>query len=270
LAFGIEEGALEAACGIAVEHGLPCGDAEVVYSGSNVIVHLLPSPVVARVMTGTVALHDDPLRWLSREVAVTEFLAPIGLAVAPSSMIAPGPYRAGGLWMTFASWVEIDGPTEPTDPELLGTALRRLHEALADFTGELGTMLDLQQDIERLRRQLPPAPEVEALGERLAALTDAVFDTELPVQAIHGDASLRNLLRTPMGLVWNDFEDVLRGPVHWDVAGYVMALEDRGADADFVHGALDAYGWDHDVDLTAFTAAHEIYGEIWQAYVGAG
>ena len=53
-----------------MDHGLPCGDAEVVYSGSNVLIHLLPSPVVARVMCGTVALHDDPRLWLRREVAV--------------------------------------------------------------------------------------------------------------------------------------------------------------------------------------------------------
>ncbi len=253
-----------------MRHGLPCGDAEVVYSGSNVLVHLLPSPVVARVMTGTVVLHDDPRQWLSREVAVTDFLASKGLAVAPSSMIAPGPFRSGGLWMTFASWVEIGGAMEPHDADLLGLALRRLHDALAEFRGELGTMLDLQQDIERLRLQLPRTPRVDDLGERLIALTDSVFDTELPTQALHGDASLTNLLRTPMGLVWNDFEDVLRGPVHWDIAGYVMALEDRGAEPAFVRRALDAYGWDHTQDLTDFAAAHELYREIWRAYVGAG
>jgi hypothetical protein len=51
----VEEEALAAACAVAVDHGLPCGDAVVVYSGSNVLIHLLPSPVVARVMSGGVA-----------------------------------------------------------------------------------------------------------------------------------------------------------------------------------------------------------------------
>lgn len=249
-----------------MDHGLPCGDAAVAYSGSNVLVHLLPSPVVARVMSGTVVLHEDPEHWLSREIAVTNFLASSGLAVPPSSMIAPGPYCVEGLWMTFASWVEIHGPTEPDDADLLGSALRRLHDGLAEYTGELGGMLDLQADIERLRRQIPPGPEADELGERLFALTHSVFDTPLPTQPLHGDASLTNLLRTPLGLLWNDFEDVLIGPPHWDVAGYVMALEDRGADPDFVHRALDAYGWDHTQDLAPFTEAHEVYGEIWQRY----
>jgi len=250
-----------------VDHGLPCGDAEVVHSGSNVLVHLRPSPVVARVMTGTVALHDDPRLWLSREVAVTSFLAPTGLAVAPASMIAPGPHHSEGLWLTFSSWTEVKGPTEPRDAEELGLALRGLHEALDDFPGELGGMLDLLEDIERLRLQLPPSPEVDSLGDRLFALTDSVFDTPLPTRPLHGDASLSNLLSTPLGPLWNDFEDVLRGPIQWDVAGYAIAMEQRGADADFVNRALDAYGWDDPRDLVPFTEAHEVYGEIWELYV---
>jgi hypothetical protein len=252
---------------VAVDHGLPCGDARVVLAGSNVLVHLLPSPVVARVMTGTVVLHDDPKLWLGREVAVTDFLGPTQLAVPPSSMMPPGPFRADGMWMTFASWVEIDGKTEPDDPEQLGLVLRELHRELAGFTGELGTMLDLQADIDRLRLQLPPGPRADAFGKRLAALTDTVFETALPTQALHGDASLGNLLRTPLGLLWNDFEDVLRGPLHWDIAGFVMALENGGADAAFVRKALDSYGWDHEQDLAPFTEAHQLYREIWELYV---
>ncbi len=263
---GIEDEALAAACEVAVDHGLPCGDATVVYSGSNVLVHLRPSPVAARVMSGTVVLHDDPARWLSREVAVTGFLAPTGLAVPPSSMIPPGPHHSGGLWLTFSSWVDVVGPTAARDPEDLGLALRRLHDALVPCEGELGTMLDLREDIERLRLKLRPGPEVASLGDRLHALTDRVFDSALPTQALHGDASLSNLLRTPHGPLWNDFEDVLRGPVHWDVAGYVIALENAGADPAFVRRALDAYGWDDARDLTPFTAAHEVYDEIWRRY----
>jgi hypothetical protein len=266
LDLGIEEAALEAACEVAVDHGLPCGDARVVYSGSNVLVHLLPSPVAARVMCGTVALHDDPRRWLCHEVAVEGFLGPTRLAVPPSSMIAPGPHEFEGLWLTFSAWMDVLGPTEAQDPEELGLALRQLHEALAAYGGELPTMLDLWDDIHRLLRRLPDGLEADELGDRLLAVRASVFDNDLPTQPLHGDASLSNLLRTPHGLLWNDFEDVLEGPAQWDVAGYAMALVDAGADEGFVHRALDAYGWDHDVDLAPFTAAHEVYGEIWRRY----
>jgi thiamine kinase-like enzyme len=93
-----------------------------------------------------------------------------------------------------------------------------------------------------------------------------VFAASLPVQALHGDASLSNLLRTPQRLVWNDFEDTFRGPVHWDLAGYMMSLRSRGADAEFVAGALSAYGWADEQELAPFTEAHDLYGEIWRLY----
>lgn len=270
-AGSIERRALAAACAVAAEHGVPCEGAAVLSSGSNVLVHLRPSPVVARVMSGTVALHDDPGLWLSREVAVLSFLEPTGLAVAPSPLIAPGPHQADGLWMTFCAWVEHRGQAEPRDAAELGRALRELHEALAGFPGELAGFADLRDDVERLRLQLRPtaalsAERIESLGERLAALAETVFGWPGPAQPLHGDASLFNLLRTPGGLVWNDFEDVFRGPVQWDVAGFAMSLEMSGADAAFVERALSAYGGIERRGLEELSAAHDVYGEIWQLY----
>jgi hypothetical protein len=268
----IERRALEAACAIATDHGVPCERAAVIYSRSNVLVHLRPSPVVARVMTGTVALHDDPLRWLTREVSVQSFLAPSGLAVAPSSLIAPGPYQWDGLWMTLWECVEHQNRTELCgDAERLGRALRDLHAELSAFSGDLADLVDVRHDIERLHRQLRPTAaltpqRIESLRERLHALGDTVFGASLPVQALHGDASLSNLLCTPEGLVWNDFEDTFRGPVHWDVAGYLMSLEANGADSEFVERALQAYGDVGKRDLVPFIAAHDLYGEIWRLY----
>ncbi len=266
-----EQEAIVAARAVAAAQGLPCERAAILDSGSNVLVHMRPSPVVARVMSGTVALHDDPERWLRREVAVLRFLAPSGLAVAPSPLIEPGPYRSHGLWMTFCAWAPVSGRTEPRDPVRVGRALHDLHDALAGFPGDLAGMRDLREDIERLRAQLRPTPDldraaIDSLGERLAALEESVFATSLPTQALHGDASLSNLLSTADGLLWNDFEDTLCGPVHWDLAGYLIALEARGADAAFVRQALDAYGWDDRESLAPFTAAHGVYDEIWSLY----
>lgn len=254
-----------------MERGIACGDAEVLSSGSNVLVHLRPSPVVARVMTGTVALHDDPQRWLGHEVAVLRHLAPSGLAVAPSPLIEPGPYHSDGLWMTFCEWIEDPRATDlEVGAERLGRALRELHDELAGFAGELPGFGDLRDDIERLHRRLRPAPglpaeEIESLRERLQGL--AVFGEPWPAQALHGDASLMNLLRDGTGrLVWNDFEDTFRGPVQWDLAGYAMSLEWRGADIAFVARALDAYGGVDRGELAPFTAVHHVYDAIWKAY----
>jgi hypothetical protein len=65
----LEQQALRAACGLASDHGLSCEQPTVLHSRTNVLIHLRPAPLVARVMTGTVALHDDPRCWLEREVS---------------------------------------------------------------------------------------------------------------------------------------------------------------------------------------------------------
>ena len=206
------------------------------YSRSNVLVHLRPAPIVARVMTGTVALHGDPRRWLEREVSVLEFLLPSGLAVSPSRLIAPGPHCHDGLWMTFTEWVpeveprpDVHIAVSVDDARELGRMLRYLHDALRPYDRALGGLRELREDIERLLGQLRLADgrqraAISSLGERLNALESAVFESRLPTQALHGDVSLRNLLRTPRRLVWNDFEDTFRGPVHWDVASAVGSL----------------------------------------------
>jgi hypothetical protein len=272
MAGDLDQRAVAAAGEVAAPYGLAQDGATVIYSGSNVLVHLRPAPVVARVMTGTVALHDRPRRWLEREVSVLEFLAPSGLAVAPSSLIAPGPYHHDGLWMTFSEWIpDVEPSTQFDDSHQLGLALRELHDQLRPFDGELGSLDDLREDIERLHGQLQPADAddadaISSLRARLNALRQVVFESTHPTQALHGDVSLSNLLRTPQRLVWNDFEDTFRGPVHWDVASYVISLTNRGASSSFVSGMLDAYRWEDKEELPPFIAAHAVYDEIWQMY----
>lgn len=273
--LGRSEGrAVAAACAVAADHGLEFDQAAVIHSGSNVHVHLGPGPVLARVMTGTAVLHDDLQRWLQREVSVLRFLAPSGVAVRPSSSLDPGPHLRDGLWLTFCEWVgDHQRAGLSSGAERLGRALRELHEALSGFGGELGDLLDVQRDIERLHRQLRPSDgvsqqQLDCLHDRLLGLTDEVFAAPLPAQALHGDVSLSNLLITAAGrLVWNDFEDTFRGPVEWDVASLAVSLRARGARPEFVARSLGAYGWTGERDLAPFVEAHDVYGEIWKLYV---
>lgn len=270
--LALEQRASNAARAAATAHGLVYEQVVVVQSASNVLVRLSPLPVVARVMTGTVVLHDDPGRWLEREVSVLEFLAPSGLAVAPSGLIAPGPHQHDGLWMTFTEWIpEVEPGWPPADPARLGQSLRTLHDELRAFGGELGSLSDLRDDILRLHGQLRPtatldADSIASLRTRLDDAGGEAFGSDLPVQAVHGDASVGNLLHTPDRLVWNDFEDTFRGPVHWDLAAYVMSLRGRGATEAFVKEVLDHYGWGSEQELAPFVAAQEVYDEIWRLY----
>jgi hypothetical protein len=274
----LEQRALLAASTVASACGLRSNRAVVIHADSNVLVHLRPAPAVARVMTGTVALHTDPREWLEREISVLEFLAPSGLAVLPSRLIAPGPHCHDGLWMTFTEWIPGVEPAPEGEaaaylghPRELGRRLKALHDELRPFAGELGGLRELREAIERLLGRLRPADApgrdaIASLGERLDMLRAVVFESSLSTQALHGDVSLRNLLRTPRRLVWNDFEDAFRGPVHWDVASFVGSLRIHGASEHAVEEMLDAYGWGDDQELAPFFAAQDVYDEIWRMY----
>jgi len=230
---------------------VPCDEAVRIAGGSNVLVHLRPAPVVARVMTGTAFLHDDPARWLAREVAVGTFLAGTGLIVPPTDLLPPGPHERGGLWMTLWRFVPHDEQAPPPAPRELGESLRALHEALAGYPGDLAPLSGIRDWLVRL------TGADDSLRARLEALTPTVFESSLPVQALHGDVSIGNLLRTSDGLLWNDLEDVCAGPVEWDVAGLVASARARDE-------ILAGYG---EVErLEPFLEAHELYAVIWKAF----
>jgi hypothetical protein len=263
--------AVAAARAVAIANSVACDDAVVVAAGSNVLVHLKPAPIVARVMTGTAELHADVERWLAREVAVGAFLGERGLAVPPSDVLEPGPHQYQGLWMTFWQFVEHDASRPVPSARELGGSLRELHAALADFPGELGQLSEVRDWLDQLAAELRPSPalspqERDLLRSHLQELTPKVFESPLPAQAIHGDASIGNLLRTANGVIWNDLEDVCVGPVHWDVAGLIIELRGGGGSEAFVADFLRAYGGLEIEELDDFIAAHVLYATIWQAF----
>jgi len=264
---GHEASGLAAAQAVARAHGVACDEAVPIAAGSNVLVHLKPSPVVARVMTGTARLHDDAEQWLTREVAVGVFLAErTDLVVPPTDILPPGPHEQDGLWMTLWAFVPHDAHAPPLEPEELGRSLRELHAALAGFQGDLAPLSGIRDWLGRLLGELPPTQwDIDGLRSELDALTPTVFDSTLPAQAIHGDASLSNVLRTDGGLVWNDLEDVCAGPVAWDVAGLAASARGRGQSEAFVEELLAAYGEPGVENLGAFLEAHALYDVVWRA-----
>jgi hypothetical protein len=245
-----------AAQAVARAHGVDCDEAVLLPAGSNALVHLKPAPIVARVMTGTALLHDDLEQWLAREVAVGVFLAGTDLVVRPTDLMPPGPHQQDGLWMTL--WEFVPHGEHALDARELGRSLRELHAALADFPGDLPPLSGIRDWLAELR----PAP---ALARRLEELTPAVWESSLPAQALHGDVSLGNVLRTGRGLRWNDLEDVCLGPVAWDVAGLIASARGRGKGEEFLDELLAGYGEPVE-GLEAFLEAHALYEAIWGAF----
>jgi hypothetical protein len=267
-----EASALLAAQAVARHHGVDCDEAVTIAAGSNVLVHLKPAPIVARVMTGTALLHEDVEQWLAREVAVGAFAAERSdLVVPPTDLLPPGPHRQDGLWMTLWRFVAHDAAAPLPAPSELGRSLRGLHVVLADFPGDLAPFSEMRDGLELLLAELRPSPwltqqDIESLHVELDALAPAVFASSLSHQAIHGDASISNVLRTDIRLVWNDLEDVCVGPVAWDISGLVASARARGQNARFIEALLDAYGGPSVEGLEPFVEAHALYDVVWQAF----
>jgi hypothetical protein len=257
---------LEAALSLARAHGLPAGSPVVLRDLSNLLVHLWPAPVVARVATSTAAARGGALDWLVREVEVAEFLAGRGApVVAPASELPPGPHLQDGYAISF--WAYVDhSPDRPLGGTAVAETLGALHAALESYPGELPDLADVIAEAERLAAWLEGS-DLVATGEpaRLRGLLgrarEAIDAAGLPARALHGDAHAGNLLRTPDGALWTDFEDTCRGPVEWDLACLA-----RGGGVGIE--ALLAYGRRPDDPLLApFVEARAAQVAVWAAFM---
>jgi len=229
--------AVRAAATAGRQLGLEVREPRVLYDVFSVVVHLAPSPVVVRVPTvlpPSYALWPEAqLAQQRAELAVTGWLADHGHPVVPPSPLVPRePVARQGFSMTFWQLVEeVRVPEPDTAARLAMTA--KLHAVLADYTGEnlnfwapfatyvpdgltaLESLPDLlpAADLDRARREWSTI-------EPIVSSRDA-FEREFPgvaIQTIHGDAPFHNMITTPAGEYWADFELVTLGPVESDVA----------------------------------------------------
>jgi hypothetical protein len=266
--------AVEVAAGLGVRGARPV----LLRDGSNVLVHLAPSPVVARVMTTTGWLRQPAEVWLQRDLEVAGYLHSVGAAVVPpSAELPPGPHvwtsKDGEERLTLSFWTFVEHEREPeVTPEEAVASLRELHLALRGFPGSsmaalpfMGVVLDeLPHWMKWLevRRRLSGS-DLISLREshwKLAQLLrpGAQAGVKLATQALHGDAHRRNLLRTPGGLVWTDFEDTCKGPVVWDIAT-CLHLE-SGREEELLALYPEAPSWN---DLQPYLEARDLEGVIY-------
>jgi Ser/Thr protein kinase RdoA (MazF antagonist) len=259
--------AMAAAVEVAARYGIRGVSPQLFKDGSNAMVHLHPSPVVARVATTGAWIRTPVEKWLQRDLDIATYLAGQGVPVVPpSAEIPPGPHisseASGSMAMTFWTFVEQDRE-HPASSEEAAVSLRELHRVLKGYPGELpflGVLLEeLPQWLRWLERNRAlPAADLIALRQAQWALARTLRASRSPLQPLHGDAHSGNLLRTPGGLLWLDFEDACTGPVAWDVA---TRLSSKSQHADRLLAAYaDAPSWD---ELMPFLQARELEGVIY-------
>lgn len=244
---------------LAARHGVRCAEPVVLRDGSNLLLHLVPAPVVARVATLTAPVRPDIAATMAKDVALAAHLAGNGFPVAaPSAELPAGPHRLWGRIVTFWTYVEHD-PDHVWRPEQVGPLLADLHAALRDFPGELPVVPPL--DLADILRYLGDDPLLTDDDRTTLTETAHRIETTLdPADAVplHGDAHPGNLLHTRHGPVWTDFEDAWRGPVGWDLACLARTgrLDGRAAIANYPNAPDDA-AW------ASMLTARRLQGLLW-------
>jgi Ser/Thr protein kinase RdoA (MazF antagonist) len=235
--------AAAAAAAVAAGFGIAGTEPVILADGANVIVHLSPSPVVAKVAASTAAVRPDAAAWLQRELDLALFLAGQGAPVmAPSPAVPVAVHRAGGQVMSFWRYLEPAGTGRP-DEATIGTMLRDLHAALRGYRGVvpvLAPLGDIPAFLGRPQTRLSDRDRA-ALAAAFARLTGELGAVPYAGQVLHGDAGAGNLMATDAGWVWHDFEDTCSGPVAWDLAPSAASARLDGARVLAAYGdAVDA------------------------------
>ncbi len=264
--MGVQEDrqALDAAVAVAARHGLHSPDPVILRDQLNVLIHLRPAPVVARV-AGTIRHVRRGSDWLERELAIAAHLADKGApAGAPSRELPPGPHEYDGRLLSFWEYI---APGEPPDAEAAGAALRDCHEALRDYPGTLpllGTLTEAEALLARLAAEEKIDGEAaSALQHRFAELHPLLAALRAPVQALHGDSHLNNVLPGPL---WIDWEDTCLGPLGWDAACLLAGR--HGAERQEAAFAASRMSLDPG-ELGLWIEARSLQIAVWRAYLSS-
>jgi Ser/Thr protein kinase RdoA (MazF antagonist) len=217
---------------VARDHGIACHEPIVLHDLFSLRVHLAPAPIVARVPTWIRTIRPSGPADLRRELAAVAHLHDRGVPVVQASHLLPAEvHEQDGHIVTFWNFAAQTTPA-PTNDDCR-TMLGDLHAALADFTGAPMMIPDLFDPTDWLANavddRLATDDEAARLRTSLDEVDDFVNRARTATDVIHGDVHAGNLLRTAGGLVWNDLEEVSRGPLAWDHA--TLAGWNPGADA---------------------------------------
>lgn len=240
--------AVTAAMSVATTFGLVADDAVVLNDSNRLVARLLPCDVVARV---------SPMGWFSatREVELARRLAEqtdvpfAGL----DPRVEPRVVEVDGF--EIALWTYYESAASELRPSDYALALERLHGAL----GRVDLAAPLFTDrLEMIRRWLADGDATPDLADEDRRLLVDRLETPRRLgteQLLHGEPHPWNVLATPSGPRFIDFENCARGPVEYDLAWVPQEVSERYRDADqelvgecraLVLALIAAHRWRHD------------------------
>lgn len=231
---------IEAAVAVVERHGVTADRRQILQDGHTLVVRLNET-LVARVVTDV----DGPrkgLEWFERETAVAAHLTQHHAPVIPLHPdLPPRAHQHDGYAMNF--WKFVTGTDEKPEPDAIGRTLFQCHEILSDFGDSLPKLAILHETMEILGSSVEKsyfdAGTVALLKHHLADSLDVLADAVH--QPLHGDAHMGNLMMTPQGMLWTDWEDAFSGPVEWDLASIIWNAKLLENDHKSVDSVLNSY-----------------------------
>lgn len=211
----------------AADFGLTDVTPVVLSRGGNIIIHMAPYPIVARVTTFSIPDQQDHhiFKKLEQELFVASHLQEQGVPVLlPVYLEGEGVHKLDGHWMTF--WEYVPPTTLPfPSPRDAVDMVNTLSLAMEQYTGHipvLGVWNRVHQSVNRL--SCHPDKRIQHLIHKFNELDQQMHADSMVLVPSHGDAHARNLLPSIRGWIWMDFEDVSLMPRYWDLASFVANL----------------------------------------------
>ena len=208
--------AMAAAASLAQAQDLRVSETVVIQNSNKVALRLLPCDVFARV-----ALMGREVAALELELA--QRLAAIHSPVAAlEPRVEPRVYERGGFAVTF--WTYYPAVTSPRDSSAeYAEVLHRLHDGMRSVEIATPRFTERVAAAERLvtdRNATPALSETDRhlLLGTLHSARQRIRSRGATEQLLHGEPHPGNLLNTPDGQLFIDFETCCRGPLEFDVA----------------------------------------------------
>lgn len=205
---------------VAARYGVAIEAPRLLHHSNNVVLLLTPEPIIAKV--GMSRHRRSAAASLTRELRVGRFLADRHAPSArPASALPAGPHQARGVVVTFWDHCAHD-PAREVEASAAGRSLAELHAALAGYDDPLPPFTAQIDDAARVLATEPMpalAPGDRAfLADAHARQSAALSAHQLAAHPLHGEPHSGNVLATPEGPCWIDFEAACLGPLEWDVA----------------------------------------------------
>jgi len=220
--------AVTAAQAVARRYRIPAYQPKVLHEANNVLIHLAPSPVVAKVNPSA---EGGGWARLADELAVGRHLAHAGAPVAePCPDVPPGPHAWGDGAITFWRHHNHD-PRATASGRVAAETLVEVHGALNGYSGRVVSFLDRRVgrtgDVlaHSASEAALPAGDRAFLRDEYLSIMSKLGERSFEQRTLHGDPHRGNFLVSRTGYLMIDFESVCSGPLEWDLS----ALPGAGA-----------------------------------------